>query len=316
MLWGLCAVAVLVVALSAFMEIQEKPSVSVVMPVYNTQKYLDQAISSVLKQTFKDFEFIIVDDASTDKSAKIIERYAKKDKRIRFFKMKKNSGAAAARNEGIKHIKGDYVLFVDSDDWLGKTALEKAYNHAVANDLDMVLFLAVVLDEQLQAFYSDKNIDFRYEWLEEMGLSVFSYKDFPDNFFSVSTKYPWNKLIKTSLIKERNLYFDNVPHHNDSFFITMAMVYAKRIGYIKDRLYFYRINRKGAISANGEDDVRSVWLTFKKIKEELIRSGLYPELKESFNFWLSGWVNVFVKMVVERNPDQQIYQEKMRELMD
>ena len=272
----------------------ERPKISIVMPVYNTEFYLKKSISGVLNQTFKDFELILVNDGSTDNSLEIMRKFAKQDQRIKLINLKKNSGAGAARNEGIKHITGEYTLFVDSDDFMFPVMLERMYDHAQKNNLDMVMCLAYAINSRskkmLPLSLVDEYISFSYDYLQENNISVFSYKDLPKNFFQISRKFVWDKLIKTSIIKENNLYFDNVPNHNDSFFITMAMLHAQRIGYITDRVYLYTEGRFDAISRKVEYNVKSIYHTFVKIRDELERMGILDELSDSFTEWLQYYI--------------------------
>ena len=106
----------------------ESPFFSVLMPVYNSEKYLSRAIDSVLKQTFTDIELVIVDDCSTDRSSEILAKYQKKDSRVIVIRTKNNEGVANARNEGIKIVKGHYLTFVDSDDYIELNLFEKVKN--------------------------------------------------------------------------------------------------------------------------------------------------------------------------------------------
>lgn len=271
--------------------LKSTPKISVIMPVYNTESYLVQSIKSVLKQSFKDFEFIIVNDASTDNSLKVINKYAAQDKRIRVFNMPKNSGAGAARNEGIRHIRGDYVLFVDSDDWMLSDMLEELYKQSVTYDLDMVLSDALVFDDSTQ------KLNFNWGWypfldvelLQRNNLEIFSYRDLPDDFFQIATKYPWNKLIRASLIKKYDLQFTHHKKHNDSIFITKAMLRAKRIGYVPQKLYVYREKRAGALTNQYIEDWQSVYEVFSVIKEDIENIEAYNLLKESLNKWIASF---------------------------
>ncbi|MBO6281115.1 MAG: glycosyltransferase [Alphaproteobacteria bacterium] len=274
--------------------IVKNPEISVVMPVYNTAKYLPESISGVLDQTFKDFELIMVNDGSTDNSLEIMQEYAKKDKRIKVVNMDKNSGAAAARNEGIKYITGEYTLFVDSDDFMLPVMLEKMYNQAKLYNLDIVMSLAWAVDEPSGDLFPisiiDRKVSFAYHFLQKQHINYFSYKQFPKIFFQLMRKYVWDKLIKTSVIKDNNLYFDNVQSHNDSYFITMALLHAKRIGYITDRVYLYRANRSGSVSGKNPDDMKSSYDTFIKIRQSLQDMGIYNELYESFMKWVGSFI--------------------------
>ena len=220
------------------------PAISVVMAVYNCEKYLDQYITSVLNQSFSDFEFIIVNDASTDRSQEIIDKYAKQDKRIRTYKNKKNSGAAATRNEGLKHIRGKYTLVIDSDDALEPQALEKSYKRAKEDNLDVFMFQPMGFDDKTQ-IYGDV-LAFDTVFFNDLNKKYFAYPQFIDNLFQVTLLFAWNKFLRTDLIKKNNLHFEAHKYYDDSYFAVMALLKAERIGYTEDELYIYRIRRDGS----------------------------------------------------------------------
>ena len=120
-----------------------KPKVSFIATVYNKEKYLNSFISSIQNQDLKDFEIIFVDDCSTDNSIKIINEFEKKDKRIKLIKNKENKGALNSRYKGTLYSKGEYIIFVDSDDIILKKGIDKAYNHIKNNNLDIVEFHSI-----------------------------------------------------------------------------------------------------------------------------------------------------------------------------
>lgn len=231
-----------------------RPEISVVMAVYNCEKYLDQNITSVLNQSFSDFEFIIVDDASTDRSREIIGKYAKRDKRIRFYKNKKNSGAALTRNEGLKHVRGKYTLVMDSDDALEPQALEVSYKRAEEDHLDIFIFQPKGFNESTQQFEYSPAFDRIF--FNDLNMRYFSYPQFVDNLFQVIILTAWNKFIRTDFIKKNNLWFAPYKYYDDSYFTTMALLKAERIGYTEEELYIYRINRKGSQSNSYSDNAK------------------------------------------------------------
>ena len=118
------------------------PFISIIIPVYNSEKLLKQCLDSVLNQTLNNIEIICVDDGSTDNSFEILKEYEKKDNRV-IALTQKNSGAGVARNKGVEIAKGKYIAFIDSDDWIEHDALEKLYNNIENNDSDMVLFNSI-----------------------------------------------------------------------------------------------------------------------------------------------------------------------------
>lgn len=292
------------------------PDISVVMPIYNSSEFLSDSIDSVLYQTFENFELILVNDGSTDNSLEIMQRFANKDKRIKLINLEKNSGAGAARNEGLKHVTGKYTIFVDSDDYMTPKMLEIMYTQAEKQNLDMVMCLVYARDnssddELYPSEMVDRKISFQFRYLMANNIEIFSYKNMPKIFFQIARKYVWDKMIRTSVIKDNRLYFDNVPSHNDTYFITMAMVHAKRIGYVTKRLYVYRANRKGSVSQKNPDDLKSVYFTFIKIKQSLENMGIYKELSESF----MRWVGVFIPPEDWPLPfeEDRIYRQKLIE---
>ena len=113
--------------------------ISVIIPVYNVEKYLKECLDSVINQTLKDIEIICVNDGSTDNSLNILENYAKKDNRIIVISQK-NKGLSGARNTGLKYCSGEYVSFIDSDDYVSKDLFELTYNNAISNNSDLVIF--------------------------------------------------------------------------------------------------------------------------------------------------------------------------------
>lgn len=270
------------------------PQISIVVPIYNTERYLPECLNSILNQTFSDFELILVNDGSTDNSLKIMKGFAKKDKRVKLIDIKQNFGAGAARNIGLKYVTGKYMLFVDSDDYLLPTMLEKLYNQAQKYNLDITMCLAYALDEKDKKYLTiddtDQKLSFDYHFLDNKKTDFFSYKSFPENFFQLSRNYVWNNLIKTSLIKNNGIRFDNIKQHNDSFFVIMAKLYSKRIGYITDRLYVYRYQRRNSISDLHQEDMESVYNTFIKVKKSLIQLGLFNKLQSSYLEWLSSFI--------------------------
>ena len=181
--------------------------ISIITPVYNVEKYLEKNIESILGQTFKDYEFIIVNDGSTDSSGEIAEKYAKKDNRIKVIN-KENGGAPSARNEGIKIAKGDYLYFPDSDDWLEKDYLENLYAAAVRTNVDLV-----ITGFKMEYYEGNKEVTYPVSINSEIEIYNNKY-DLRNNahkyFDNMMWAVPWNKLYRASYIKTYNLFFPNV----------------------------------------------------------------------------------------------------------
>lgn len=229
------------------------PKISIIMPVYNAEQFLPETIKSIQDQVFQDFEVLCVDDGSTDHSADIVRRTAKKDKRFLLLK-KENAGAGAARNYGFLHAKGDYSIFLDSDDLFSPLLLDKLYTLAVEKDADIATC-------NFSRFDEFGNITQRKgthtEWIPA-GITVFNYKDCPHHIMSVVNPTPWNKLYKSDFIRKHNLRYEEITSSNDITFAAVSVATAERIAYTTDSLVQYRIGHAGTISSTKTKNLNNV----------------------------------------------------------
>ena len=164
--------------------------VSVIVPIYNTEIYLKECLNSVINQTLKDIEIICINDGSTDNSLKILEYFAKIDKRVTIFSQK-NKGQGSARNLGLKHAKGEYICFVDSDDVLKPNELEDTYNISSKKSLDFLIFKLFTYNEETGEEYSEKG--YEMQDIKSFKNKVFNYNDLGSLIFRIPVS-PVNKL--------------------------------------------------------------------------------------------------------------------------
>lgn len=213
---------------------------SVIIPVYNTEKYLQNCLDSIFRQNFSDFEVICIDDGSTDNSLDVLAQYSN----ITVIKQT-NKGSGVARNLGLQYAKGEYVLFVDSDDWLIDGALKKIV-YAVENlDLDILIFGGKIYSKGKlrRGSYSSNKISKKY--LNQ----VFSKYEFKDEIF----KFPsvaWTKLYKRDFLIKNNIRFQEIFVGQDQLFFVDSMLKAERISILPEDLYCYRKRRPGAVTSN------------------------------------------------------------------
>lgn len=182
---------------------EKQVKISVIMPVYKVEKYVRKAIESILAQTLKEFEFLIVDDGSPDYSGKICDKYAQKDNRIQVFH-KENGGAPAARNMAIDLAEGKYLYFLDSDDWVEPTMLEEMYNMAEKNQSQLVIsgfYIDTYYDDN--RFITADYIPQEAVYLEKEEFRREAYKLFDKNMLYP----PWNKLYLKQYIIDNKIYF-------------------------------------------------------------------------------------------------------------
>lgn len=271
-------------------------TVSVIMPVYNVSKYLAQCLDSVLNQTMQNIEIICVNDASTDHSLEILTDYQKKDERIRIITLKRNSGVAIARNEGMKKAKGKYIYFIDSDDFLiDRTALEQLYGLSEQKDLECVLFDTLVVTEDNETYGS-----FSRE------LDAGRIYDGQEVFATNRWDAVWAQFWKKDFLIGNKLFFQKELISEDRLFTTYALLKAHRVGVIGEAFYAYR----------RRDDSRSSIRTLEYVKSNLLLICKYLDLlkKKSLSNDVKCQITNIIKkdlMVRVRQGAEQLQMDKL-----
>lgn len=213
------------------------PEVSVIMPVFNSELYLEETIGSLAAQTMGNFEVICIDDGSQDRSFEILMNTAKLDKRFRIVRQD-NNGAGAARNKGLDLAKGRYLAFIDSDDTYSPTFLEKMLCKARHFDLDVVICRYIRFFDK----YNTEDIpprDINVPLLPKK--EVFSLPDIKENFFQLFIPVVWNKIFKREFIQRERIRFQEIINSNDTLFVYTALLSASAVSTIDERLIRYRM---------------------------------------------------------------------------
>ncbi len=244
------------------------PKISVIVPVYNVEKYLKNCLDSIIEQTFKDFEIICVNDGSTDNSRTILEEYKNKDSRILIID-KKNGGLSSARNYGLDKAKGEFISFVDSDDWIENTMLEKLYKNITELNSEISICAVRLYDEQkAQSDESQKYFNLSF-FDKTFDNRAFDYKETLPFIMDVCVM-AWNKLYRKSFLDKYNARFPDGLIFEDGPFFFSIYFKAQRVSIVRDFLYNYRINRKGSIVEKGGvhflDIIDVVELMYNSIK--------------------------------------------------
>ncbi len=232
--------------------------ISIIIPVYNVEKYIATCIESVLSQSFQDFELILIDDGSKDHSGKICDEYAATDGRIRVFHQS-NQGASASRNQGVVYARGEWICFIDSDDYISRFYLEGFVQAGHLDKYCMNLQGWECINENEQA---EKVITFPSVFAEneEMGALISKYELFNNNA-------PWGKLFNREVILEHKICFPpHLPVREDALFTYTYRKYIKSIQCIPGSGYFYRLPGK-RITLSHKNYRPEIYLS---IQEELI----------------------------------------------
>jgi glycosyltransferase involved in cell wall biosynthesis len=269
-----------------------QPKISVIMTTFNNERYMEQTIGYVLNQTFSDFEFILFNDGSTDKTGEICEKYAKTDSRIRYISQK-NQGRPKTLNKGIKIAQGKYFIILDSDDIFRLDLLEKVYNRAVKTEAEVIVFnWNSVSEDENQKFniFSENAIN-----KNSAPLGVFSKDDFASlsDFYSTTYTTYFNKFVLKKSVDFSKVYFpEQFPSTFDGYFGAMLTTSAKSIAFLNECLITYRwIDPK--IKLNSQvDEVFELWTFIAnelgiEFKAEVIKTAIinniFPRL-EYYNY--------------------------------
>lgn len=243
---------------------------SVIIPAYNVENYIERCILSCINQTFKDIEIIVVNDGSTDKTLEKIEYYKSKDNRIVVID-KKNEGVNEARRSGFEIANGEYILFVDGDDWIKDNTIEVLYKEAKKKNYDIVQYKWIEKNNKNE-YKSEMSKNIKNKSLVELLLQG-----------EVSPTI-WSKFIRKKFIEDNDIKFPrNISYAEDLTFNCILSIYNPKFVIIDEHLYYY-CRREGSLD-NGINihmlDTRKAILTIKK---ELKKSNLYKKYKEEFKY--------------------------------
>ena len=241
------------------------PKVSVIVPIYNVEKYLEKCINSLLSQTLEDIQIILVNDGSKDNSGTIAKKYAERNKDKVIYVEKENGGLSDARNYGLKYSTGDFVAFLDSDDYIEKNAYEEMYNKAIEENADYV------------------ECDFIWEYPNKAKIDQqYKYQN-KKEMLSFVRVVAWNKLIKRSLIIEHNLEFPKGLRYEDVEFTYKLIPYINKFAYV-DKPFIHYVQREGSIANVQNERTAEIFTVLDEVIEFYKKNNIYEEYKEELEY--------------------------------
>ena len=278
------------------------PKVSVVIPFYNVEGYIEQCLESVVNQTLKDIEIILVDDASNDKSASIVNTFAKQDNRIKVLKLEERKGQGYARNRAIEVAQGEYIVFVDSDDFIKLDMFEKLYKIASASNLDIAMCQTVEFDD-----VTGRYIESGYYSLEPLSIfkdKIFEPKETKEYILDINVAL-WNKIYKTDYLRKIGEKFPEGFIYEDLPFFFGTYLPAKKAQIIWEKLYFYRVRAKNStmqqVNKKVLDRLPMVSLTYEKMKN----TKYLLDIKQRLQAWVID--DLFHRYTILKNYSQKEY---------
>lgn len=224
------------------------PKISIIVPIYNVEKYIKKCLDSIINQTLKDIEIIIVNDGTKDNSAIICEEYAKIDNRIKIIH-KENGGLGNARNVGMTYAKGEYIGFVDSDDWVDSDYFEKLYNKAINEQADVCI-------GSIKVFKNNS----------------FKIKSQPNNIETLfaTQGFAWLKIYKRDFVEHYHMQFTEKLYYEDMFFAMMVYLYMNKCATVNDAYYYYRQQEQSIVhTCINSNKLFDIFKIFSILIEEL-----------------------------------------------
>jgi len=244
--------------------------VTIAIAVYNTEKYLRDCMDSVVSQTYQNLEVICVNDCSTDKSLEILEEYAAKDRRIKIISNAQNSGLGISRNVGIDAAHGEYILFIDSDDWLDLTTCEKLISKAKENDSDVVFYSAYKV-----------NGDEKKEWKQFCEVPYPLSLEDRKTLLRKTRPHAWFKLWKLEFMTKHGIRFPDFRKSQDQKPHWMMCLFAEKVAFVGECLYYYRRYETQVSQCTDKRLILQVDV-YNDIEEYLKREKIYSLYKKEF----------------------------------
>ncbi len=262
------------------------PKVSVIVPVYNVENYIDKCLNSLVNQTMQDIEIIIVNDGSTDNSEKIIKNYLEQyEEKIKYV-VKQNGGLSDARNFGMKYATGDFIAFLDSDDYVDYTLYEKMYNKAIKDNCDFV----------------ECDFIWKYDNKEVKDIG-YIYKD-KYEMLANARVVAWNKLIKKELLDKTQIKFPKGLRYEDVEFFYKLIPHIEKFGFVKQCLIYY-VQRKNSIANTQNERTKEIFDVLNNAIEYYKENGFYEEYKTYLEYAYSRLVlcSSFLRIVKIKNKE-------------
>lgn len=250
--------------------------ISVIIPAYNAEDYLDESLNSIINQSFRDLEIICVNDGSTDSTLERLNEFASKDNRIKVYSQE-NQGPGGATNTGLSKATGKYIYFMDADDSLDLNALEEFYNIMQENDLDFLIFRAINYDEDTGEYYYDSYYSM-CELRKELGGEFFDWRDIGESIFKISVT-PWCKFYDHEFVKKTGAKFPLRLVYHDNIFFWEILFNSSRIYFYDKALYTRRIHSSSCTFSFDERNIHTIE-TNNLIIETFIKYGHFEKFKK------------------------------------
>lgn len=262
--------------------------ISVILPVYNVASYLPKCLESIINQSYKELEIICIDDMSEDDSYNVLKSYADMDSRIKIFKNSKNLGVGLTRNKGLKLAQGEYIHFVDPDDWVEDELYEKLSKKLNEfQNIDVLYFSYNIFDNENNVFIPQ---NFKNRTILNRILNPVNNPETFDNW----DRYVWLKLHRKDFLLDNNIFFKDYTSLSDVEHAALVYTKCKTLVYTDIKGINYRIKRENSLVTKAHKSIKNIILSFKNNKE------LYKDLPENIKYKLLGFDYYQIRHNIEK----------------
>lgn len=263
--------------------------VSIIIPIYNAERYLEQCLESICAQSLEEWEVICVDDNSTDHSMEILRGYEKKDARIHVYNNEGMTGAGGARNFGLQYALGEYLLFLDADDFFDRDLVLNVYQQCVMYDLDICMYDYAKYDDKAKK--TTWRFDISEVWKKKYKNRCFSMHDEGDEIFLPWPCAPWTRMVRKKLVLETGIRFQEIHNANDVFFAYAMLANARRVKYVTfaNPLIYYRVNVADQLTNSRDRNPYCIYYALEQVYDYYLQ--FFPQ------YMKSGFFTCFVQHI-------------------
>lgn len=259
---------------------------SVLMPVYNAERYLRASVESVLAQEGVELELVCVDDASTDGSLAMLRELAEADGRVKVVARAENGGEGPARNSGLDVVTGDWLLLLDADDLLEPNCLAGFAARLATTDADVAIYRFTMFDDA-SGFAWDCPEAYQTGWFTGESGDAFDPHQYPDHLFGAFWSSVCNKCFRMSFVRARNIRFDDTPRIGDVYFTLTGLALAHKVQLVDQHLYRYRVNVSTSLTGTGDAHPLTFWRACSVLHGRLVDEGEWETYRLGYLNWLS-----------------------------
>lgn len=273
------------------------PFISIIMPAYNAEKHISDSIHSIVDQDFDDYELIIVDDASTDSTPAILKGFSESYPQVKVIRREQNQGDGFSRDTGMNYVTGDWLIFLDSDDFLKSNSLLSLSKFISKSTADIVMYRFEMNDANNGKTWTCEDVWPRGRFPQ----MSFDPHDYPDSTFISFRSSVWNKCFRLDFVKKEHLVFQKAPRRGDILFALSAIAAAHKIDLFDKVLMTYRVNMGGSLSSGGDRFPDSFYNACDALHRSLVQRGEWQTYRMAFLNWLAENLpyNLFTMKTVE-----------------